>query len=514
MNEANPNERYKLLKQYRLDFPKGLHIDDASKDIKQIEAERKRIEEKRKLEIEAERKRIEEKRKLEIEAERKRIEEEDEKNRKLEEKLSQVLGRTVDIKGVSGNYVLFENSILYDQQNGLEWCFNLKRRNFTEIKSWISKLEHCGYGWQLPKQTLLEQLLDDIEIINLGSGFKKIQEEESIWSERNSSEVLYITGSSDLYSDIYSDLGIIDIGGQLSRMNKSRYVTPYNLSKFHKKHGSLERFQAMLDSGEYDTSDTASAFAVRKGLYIDDASKAIAQIEERKRIEAAKERKRLILTRSRDGIDMEFVWVPKGCYHTESDSGDENELTIQQVCVDGFWIGKYEVTQSQYESVVRSNPSYFKDCGGSCPVDSVGRLRAGMFLDVLNSKMGKEFRLPSKKEWEYAAKSAGKNEKYSGGNSISNFAWYKKNSGGKTHRVGTKSPNGLGIYDMSGNVCEWSNDPDKFEDNAPGNYLHGGSWELDSWMCLTTSYLRSFGTVSDEHDYGLRLVLVSPQKVK
>lgn len=120
-----------------------------------------------------------------------------------------------------------------------------------------------------------------------------------------------------------------------------------------------------------------------------------------------------------------------------------------------FYIGKYEVTQKLWKAVMRSNPSYFK--GDDLPVESVSWNDCQAFISKLNTLTGKHFRLPTEAEWEYAARGGSKSRgyQYSGSNVIDDVAWFDDNSSSKTHVVGEKLSNELGIFDMSGNVAEW-----------------------------------------------------------
>lgn len=146
-----------------------------------------------------------------------------------------------------------------------------------------------------------------------------------------------------------------------------------------------------------------------------------------------------------------------------SGGGESIETPVHEVCVDDFYMGKYEVTHGQWKKIMGSNPSPDNGCRKDPddlePVDCITWNDIQEFIRRLNKENnGSKYRLPTEAEWEYAARSGGKNERYSGGNDLDSVSWHNANSGEKTHPVGTKAPNGLGIYDMSGNVWESTSD--------------------------------------------------------
>ncbi len=176
-----------------------------------------------------------------------------------------------------------------------------------------------------------------------------------------------------------------------------------------------------------------------------------------------------------------------------SDSGEPVEKPVHNVCLDGFWMGTYEVTQGQWKKVMGTNHSEFKDCGEDCPIESVSWNDCQAFIKKLGGKLS----LPTEAQWEYAARSRGGDEIYSGSNDVDQVAWYSSNSGMKPHRVGIKAPNSLGIFDMSGNVWEWCQDwrggyPSVEVKNPTGpssgsfRVTRGGGWySIPSWVRST-----------------------------
>jgi formylglycine-generating enzyme required for sulfatase activity len=208
-----------------------------------------------------------------------------------------------------------------------------------------------------------------------------------------------------------------------------------------------------------------------------------------------------------------------GCTKEQGNDCLDRENPIHSVTLSGFYIGKQEVTQAQWKALMSNNPSRFK--GNSLPVENVSWDDVQMFIERLNAITGKRYRLPTEAEWEYAARGGNKAKKtkYAGDASVKSVAWMIDNSDRKTHPVGTKQPNELGIYDMSGNVCEWCHDwysaySTAVQKNPKGassgshRVNRGGSWSSGAHHCRVANRLDNSHKFHD-NSLGFRLACTS-----
>ena len=193
-------------------------------------------------------------------------------------------------------------------------------------------------------------------------------------------------------------------------------------------------------------------------------------------------------------VPVEGGTFTMGATSEQGSSFYDDEKPAHKVTLSSFSIGKYEVTQEEWEAVMGSNPSYFK--GAKLPVEQVSWDDCQEFIRKLNALTGKQFRLPTEAEWEYAARGGNRSRgyKYSGSNDVGSVAWYADNSGDTTHPVGQKQANELGLYDMSGNVYEWCQDwwgdySSSPQTNPTGpssgsfRVFRGGSWNNYAGYC-------------------------------
>lgn len=252
---------------------------------------------------------------------------------------------------------------------------------------------------------------------------------------------------------------------------------------------------------------------------------------------------------------MEFVWVSGNCFDMGLNQVDRNELLRYRgtekyrqfydnerekivkswpdkkylmffnderpehnVCIDGFWMGRYEVTQDQWKKIMGRNPSRIQQ-GGLFPVEHVSWNDMQSFITILREKSGRFFRLPTEAEWEYAARGKELDYFFSGHHNADVIGWHAGNSNGATHMVGQKAPNQFGLYDMSGNVWEWTNDwyyggyyrvsPKNNPQGPPSGsdkVIRGGSWD-DGPFFLRVS-CRNYTDPNSRYGYlGFRLMI-------
>jgi len=232
-----------------------------------------------------------------------------------------------------------------------------------------------------------------------------------------------------------------------------------------------------------------------------------------------------------NALGMTFVLIPGGTFSMGSPEDeparDADENQHQVTLTQSFYLQTTEVTQGQWRAVMRSNPSYFSNCGNNCPVETVSWNDVQSFIAVMNRRGEGTYGLPTEAEWEYAARAGSNSAFYNGGityiddcapvdPNLNLIGWYCGNSHDKTHPVAQKQPNAWGLYDMIGNVWEWCADwygtyPSKSvtdptgPSSGPNHVVRGGGWYYSAQRCRSANrYMRSPG--DRNVNYGFRLV--------
>jgi formylglycine-generating enzyme required for sulfatase activity len=226
------------------------------------------------------------------------------------------------------------------------------------------------------------------------------------------------------------------------------------------------------------------------------------------------------------GVPMEFVLIRSGAFlmgSPENVGGDDESPARRVAITRDFYLGKFEVTQAQWEKVLHGNPSRFR--GADRPVETVSWNDCQVFLAKLAALTGQRFALPTEAQWEFACR-AGSTARWSFGDDearLADYAWYGANAGGETHPVGTRQANALGLYDMHGNVGEWTadgyekhlatrgaaKDPLQPPSSAGSRVWRGGAWG-DNPDFLRSGYRNVSGAETAQPGIGLRCVLLMP----
>ena len=296
------------------------------------------------------------------------------------------------------------------------------------------------------------------------------------------------------------------------------------------KEEELSRREAQLRKREEELRQQEQAAAAERKRKEEAAAERKRQEEaaaaERKRQEeeaaAERKRKKENLTLTVGGVSFKMVWVEGGTFTmgcTPEQGGDCD--SAHSVTLDGYYIGETEVTQALWTAVMgttvrQQGPSYtLLGEGNNYPMYYVSYDEAVQFAQKLSQMTGRTFRLPTEAEWEYAARGGSKSRgyKYAGSNDIEAVAWYDHNSGWRTHPVAQKAANELGLYDMSGNVCEWCDYSSGTErnptgpDSGPYRVLRGGCWFSTARSCRVSDCSKSYEFTYRQYFNGFRLVL-------
>ncbi len=312
-------------------------------------------------------------------------------------------------------------------------------------------------------------------------------------------------------------------------------VEGYDKSSVLKSHEKIKAWQDFLSAFSSDNPNSSLDEQYRKTVAQRIDRWKVAQLKgDDRQEEKTKESVMPNIVSGPSGADdiidsvtkMKFEYVRGDCFvmgSMSSEKGRDSDETKHQVCVDGFYIGKYEVTNRQYRLYAQDhNSGMYKGKSlndDNQPVVNISRQEAVAFTNWLSKKSGKNYRLPTEAQWEFGCRGVISTNKYCGGNDLDDLAWHGRNSGGATHEVGDKKSNKRGIYDMSGNVWEYCLDKyyAHYYKQSPLNnptgpltgekyVVRGGSW-LGNANNLRAANRYAVASGKRRNDLGFRLVL-------
>ena len=385
--------------------------------------------------------------------------------------------------------------------------------SWDDCQAFIKKLNALtGKHYRLPTEAEWEYAARDGE---LQSGYKYAGNNglgNVAWYRDNSDDELHEVGTCHA-----NTLGLYDMSGNVYEWcndvprwyTDKKEVNPQGGSKDHEKIGKYR----VVRGGSFVTD--AKKCRVSYRLWTTSTNTSFIDVGLRLACdsEAASMEKNSIL----QNLMNNMVTVEGGTFNMGSDKYDTSEMPVHQVTLSTFGIGKYEVTQEEWQMVMGSNPTTTKNRGARVPVTNVTWNDCQKFIQKLNAMTGKHFRLPTEAEWEYAAR-GGKNggrHVYAGSDKLDDVGWYKDNAE-HASQVGMKAPNELGLYDMTGNVFEWVNDwyapyQNTKQNNPKGpatgsdRLIKGGSFQnVEKYLHVTN---RQFHLMPDQCSWSLGLRL-------
>jgi formylglycine-generating enzyme required for sulfatase activity len=332
--------------------------------------------------------------------------------------------------------------------------------------------------------------------------------------------------SSEVQVDMLMKAATMDLEAQrwvgaVESLEKAAKLGVKLPGEFHFLYG-----KSLFKTGSYEHALSSLTnyltLAGRDGAFYEKAITLVVKAENKQK-EEIRRRSELKHQQAEDDSKNEYgmVLLQGGCFDMGDifDRGSVDEKPVHTVCVSGFYLGKTEVTQKQWEDIVGYNPSKFK-CD-DCPVERVSWQDVQDFIKKLNKKTGMHYRLPTEAEWEYAARSGGLKEQWAGTNDdekIEEYIWYGFTAEGRTHSVAGKTPNAIGLYDMMGNVWEWCSDryDKKYYETSTSKdpqgpsegknrVLRGGGWRSKNKGLRTTDRNDFIPTSKKFSDIGFRL---------